>query len=640
MNSLDIQTNIISKLKTHMLWNVIDQSVHSVVITDVNGHILYVNDYFTKLTGYTLDDIMGQNPRILNSGIQPKDYYDELWATILSGEVWLGQFCNKKKTGEYYWEDATIYPITDDNQIYFIAIKKDITEQVTAQKKLQETQTTLRNMIDAVAESLLMVDPTGKILVANETYANQFGMTSETIKGKMLDNHLPQEIFESHMKNVKKVSETCQHVIEIDEQFLENRYYPIPNDDNLVDQIVIFSRDTAHLVDAKRKLKTSKQRFRRAIESAPVPIMLHAEDGEVVMINQIWTDITGYQHDQIPTTADWAKRAYGKRVEIVKKLISNLYPTKTVIHAGPYEVTTESGNKVTWDFHFAPLGEMADGRQLRMTMAVDITENLKLQAQATQAQILEAELKKERELSELKERLMSTISHEFRTPLTIIQTSVDLLNLYFDRLDEDKRKTHLNRISEQIKYTVKLLDQTMQLRHVQSGRIEFIPAQLDIKMFCMMIFDKMKFADNNKHIMQFICDADSIEIYADASLIEHIVQNLLSNAIKYTPDGKSITMLIKQNVDAIIIQIADEGIGTPPQDIKRLFDPYHRASNVGNIQGTGLGLAIVKEYVELHGGSITCKSGVNIGSQFIIQLPYNAITPAEKSNEEGVCPPR
>ena len=136
------------------LWRAIEHSPASVVVTDLSGTIEYVNPKFCEVTGYTAEEAMGQNPRVLKSGDQPPEFYKELWDTILAGDEWHGELSNKKKSGEVYWEHASISPIRDAQGkiTHFVAVKEDITERRRAEKALRERTEELEAFNEAMVD--------------------------------------------------------------------------------------------------------------------------------------------------------------------------------------------------------------------------------------------------------------------------------------------------------------------------------------------------------------------------------------------------------------------------------------------------------------------------------------------------------
>ncbi len=158
----------------------VEQSPATVLITDPNGIIEYVNPKFTELTGYLSHEAIGLTPGILNSGKQPKEFYRELWDTILAGNTWRGEFHNRKKNGDYYWENATISPIIDDcgNTTHFIAVKEDITARKTVEESLVESESRYRTLFEELKDAVFERSAEGRFLDINPAGVKLFGYAS------------------------------------------------------------------------------------------------------------------------------------------------------------------------------------------------------------------------------------------------------------------------------------------------------------------------------------------------------------------------------------------------------------------------------------------------------------------------------
>ncbi len=175
-------TTIIRRKQTEeelfQLSHAIEQSQNIVVITDVKGHIEYVNPRFSEVTGYSAKEVLGKNPRILKSGETPREVYKDLWETILSGKVWRGEFHNRKKDGNLYWESTIISPVkNDDGEItHFIAVKEDITARKAAEWERDRAHRLLQTTIDGVGEPLMVINLDYRIELLNrkakEKYLN------------------------------------------------------------------------------------------------------------------------------------------------------------------------------------------------------------------------------------------------------------------------------------------------------------------------------------------------------------------------------------------------------------------------------------------------------------------------------------
>lgn len=229
--------------------------------------------------------------------------------------------------------------------------------------------------------------------------------------------------------------------------------------------------------------------------------------------------------------------------------------------------------------------------------------------------------KKAEELSELKNRYMSITSHEFRNPLASILGSSELLEHYSEKWPEEKKRKHLHRIQDAVKRMNGLLEDILTLGRTESARISFEPAPLDLLQFCRSLINELPSSDRPNERIFFVASCDFTEACMDEKLLRHILTNLLSNALKYSPDGGSVDFTLTCQDGSAKFEVRDSGIGIPQKDLEKLFQTFHRASNVGQIPGTGLGLAIVKSFVELHGGNITVDSQVGTGTKFTVILP-------------------
>jgi PAS domain S-box-containing protein len=234
-------------------------------------------------------------------------------------------------------------------------------------------------------------------------------------------------------------------------------------------------------------------------------------------------------------------------------------------------------------------------------------------------------LAKQTELSELKSRFINTASHEFRTPLAIIQASSETLQRYHDRLSEEQKRKKFDQIQVNIKNITALLDDVLAFSQAQEGKLEFNPVLLDAEAFCRSRLEDFEKLYNGEHTFIFSHTGNRVNLSLDPNLLRRIVGNLLSNAAKYSPSGSTVVFDLLVHDTQVILQIKDEGIGIPLADQERLFEPFHRAKNVGAIRGNGLGLAIVKQAVDLHGGAIQVESVEGIGTTFIVNLPLNRI---------------
>lgn len=389
----------------------VKQSPASIVITDLDGKIQYINNTFTKVTGYLYSEVIGKTPRILKSGHTSQEEYEELWAKIHSGSNWQGEFLNKKKNGELYWEEVIITPIKDKkgNIINFLAIKEDIT------------------------------------------------------KRKKIENEL-----EMHRENLQE------------------------------------------LVNIK-------------------------------------TEELNWTNDQLK-------------------------------------------------------------------------EEIKKQKEAEEK--IQLALVKEKELSDLKSQFISITSHEFRTPLTVIFSSVEIMERYGPQWDVEKFNQQIERIKKSVKFLTNLLEDVLIISREESGSDKFEPTKINLEDTCNNILEDIDLLKTPNHKINFEYKFKESKILLDEKLFKFIINNLLSNAVKYSPEGGEIVFRLWAEDKELLIEISDEGIGIPESDRLHLFEPFHRGSNVSDIRGTGLGMSIIKRSVDLHKGQIALANNSGKGTKFKIRLPF------------------
>jgi PAS domain S-box-containing protein len=266
--------------------------------------------------------------------------------------------------------------------------------------------------------------------------------------------------------------------------------------------------------------------------------------------------------------------------------------------------------------------------------------NKQLREEIAQRQRLENDLRvaleKERELNELKSRIIATVSHEYRTPLTTILSSVDLLEHYDSRLTPDRKKKHFQRIQASVNYLTKLVEDMLLVNQAETGTLKFNPVPLDIAQVMREIVEEFQLSARNQGTITFECQEDCPNVLLDKRLIELILKNLLSNAIKFSSEESPIRLELSCQPDRIVFRLSDEGIGILPAEKNRIFNPFFRGSNIGVTPGVGLGLVIVKEAVDLHGGEIVIDSDLGKGTTFTITLPSrSASLPDEESRDRN-----
>ncbi len=272
----------------------------------------------------------------------------------------------------------------------------------------------------------------------------------------------------------------------------------------------------------------------------------------------------------------------------------------------------------------------------------DVTDYIRLQKEHTEKDKMALELEKkvrertieltnslqrERAMNEMKSRFVSMASHEFRTPLATILSSLALLEHYKDPGQEENKLKHINRINSSVKNLTAILNDFLSLSQLEKGGVEAEKEEIHLPAFLRTVVEEMEGMVNQKKqkIVYKHSGEDTIE--NSKKILRNVLLNLLSNASKYSTEGKEIFLTSNVNNGSVSITVKDSGMGIPEDEQKNLFTEFFRARNVENIQGTGLGLNIVKKYLELLNGTIHFTSKLNKGTTFIITFPRHSIIP-------------
>ncbi|CAN5311010.1 hypothetical protein BH09BAC3_BH09BAC3_10950 [soil metagenome] len=247
----------------------------------------------------------------------------------------------------------------------------------------------------------------------------------------------------------------------------------------------------------------------------------------------------------------------------------------------------------------------------------EITERKRAEAESVKA------LESERELNDLKTKFVAIASHEFRTPLSTILSSVSLVEQYKQLGDFDKIDKHTSRVKSSVQHLTAILNDFLSLGKLDEGKVDVVNEINDIKILFRNIIEEITPNLKSGQNIRLQIKTKKVHITSDPRIVRNVFFNLLSNASKYSGPDQMIFLTIGDDGRFLKITLQDEGIGIPDEDHKHLFERFFRAGNATTIQGTGLGLNIVKRYVELLGGSISFESKFEVGTTFLVSIPLN-----------------
>ncbi|NET31332.1 MAG: PAS domain S-box protein [Cyanothece sp. SIO1E1] len=327
------------------------------------------------------------------------------------------------QNGTYHWvrDELRLVRGAEAEPLEIIGSWSDITDRKQAEAALQESEFKLRTIIENSVDAIMLKDRTGRYLLINPAGANFLGRPIVDILGKQDDELFTPATGRQIMAFDQQVM--ARGVVQTDEETaisggVERTYlstkipYVSPQGDVL--GIIGICRDITNRKHAEQALSESEERFRRALLDAPLPIMLHTENGEVLQINHAWTNLTGYKLQDIPTIDAWVKQAYPDQQLTVKNQITQLYNLDQTLREGEFVITTSTGKKRIWEFNTAPLGRLQDGQRLVISMALDVTERkqaeVELQRQNQRSQLFAELTLKIRQSLQLEEILQTAVT--------------------------------------------------------------------------------------------------------------------------------------------------------------------------------------------------------------------------------------
>lgn len=380
-------------------------------------------------------------------------------------------------------------------------------------------------------------------------------------------------------------------------------------------------RSRQKLEEAYHELEQAEIKYRSIFENSVEGLFQSNPEGKLIDVNRTLAHIFGYvsPEEMMDTINDISQQIYvdsNRRTEFMD-LISH----QDFVLAFESQVYQSDGTTI-WILENARAVRNSNGQIVSYEGGVqDITKRKNAEAEIHRA------LQREKELNQLKSRFVSTISHEFRTPLTTIMAASEALEHYGHKWSEEKKQRYYHRVQKTVHHMDELLGDVLLISQTDAEKLLFKPAPTDLEQFCQNLVEEISLGLGKHHCLVFQVDPTAVPPETlpqmDERLLRQILGNLLSNAIKYSPEGERVDFQLSYDQNQAIFTIRDRGIGIPTADIERLYESFHRAQNVGTIPGTGLGLTIVQRSVTLHGGTITVQSEVGKGTIFTVELPLN-----------------
>jgi len=538
---------------------------------------------------------------------------------------------------------ARFEPYWDNNELFCRLTFTNITEQIKMQQQIEESETRLRRALMDSPESIILYLDDGEIFLLNRMWTN---ITGYNIADIPTFSELSQILY-NEQQSLK--SDTIDELF-ASGQRLDRGIHRITNKDNRDVWLSISQSPLGRLPDGRRlvmmvlqdvtntqkkhleiveenhslhqQIIQSQQYLRSVINNIPEQIAVLDHESNIVMVNKLWIQFA-QQNDANDETIKGIGLNYidicetsgeHELAHTMRQLLSG------EIHSHAHEYGFETPSQY---LHFKLLMVTIPYNNTRhmLLMHIDLTEQYEAQKYITES------LARERELNQLKTRFLTMVSHEFRTPLATMLTSLEMLIRYHDRLSQDRQKQHIHIVERQVYQLTSMIDELSFMNQIQIADFSLQLEPIDLYDVVETIVHDTQLAYDNHVKVEYTSHPrfrvdDPRCPHFDLSLVQKIFRNLISNAIKYSEDDGKIDIDIRYFPDKSEITIRDRGLGIPEEAQSYLFsEMFYRGSNVQSIAGTGIGHMIIIEAIKAHGGEIQFESQLDVGTTFIVNLP-------------------
>lgn len=623
----------------------INQSVEAAFCLGANAEFLYVNNATCRMSEYSREELMSMTLLDLDVDFSLQDWSKQWRSLRRQGSL--------TYTSRYRTKGGRLFPVeinisyveqlgkelicafvkergdriqlvTDQQKAKLLNLEENLEQEVVEYQKTESQLATslwvLRSTLDSTANGILAVNFEGEILCYNQKFMDMWQLPSSVGISKKCQR--AKAFFESQVKDPElfrravwdmpsQLNTESYDLVELKDGRIFAHYSEPHRLGNKIIGRVWSIWDITESKRTEEALKLNEARFRTLADTTDASIFL-IQNQNICYVNRAAEVLTGYTQKELLNNFSIDQLIKSKKLRQVRKQDEAAF-----CEYQEMQIVTKNGLE-RW---LACTVEVLDGvldfghTSVELLTAIDITDYKQAESELRQA------LEQAKRLSELRERFVSMLCHQFRTPLNVVAFSADLLRRHLHQWTEEKNRSYLDLIQTAVKQISELLDEILLFGQAEEAKLKCEPRLIDLNQFCRDIVVQLQLAGGNQRTINFVSQGICTSAYLDPKILQHVLTNLLSNAVKYSPsEGEVIFELYCQN-ENVIFQIKDVGIGIPAVDQQQIFEPFYRGSNVDDIPGTGLGLSIVKTLVELHGGQVTVASEVGAGTTFTVRLP-------------------
>lgn len=611
-----------------------EMTIDAVITIDARHHILTFNPSAEGIFGYKAIEVIGKSINLLlpsslheihQQHIKHFGQADDTKRLMNQRD----QIRGRRKDGTYFPAEASISKTGEGSRLQFHVILRDTSERVAMSQEIQQREENFRLLMNNLLAFICLHDIDGRYSYVSRSCFQITGYQAEELIGRIpYDFSHPDD-----KEHVREVHDTILHGVEVDSTiyrfrhkdghyiWVETKIQPVTNADGELLHIATGTRDITSHVTIQQELEQERDLLEKIMETSPSGISVVDKSGQLDFSNKRAREIL-----RLPNAQD-TERSYDSEVwkhthydgtpwPDEKQPFVRVMKTGKAVYDVQHAIESPDGQRVLLSINGAPLFD-EDGNIAKVVFTIEDVTELKRAEQS-----LRESLKQEQQVTTLKSRFLSIVSHEFRTPLTVIMSSTDLLEHYLQDTTTEAIEKHLEQIRKQVKHLDIQLGDVSTFNKANQTQTQLNLEQMFVVDLLQQLIIGVKATYTDCPPIKLITPHQRNESFLlDPQLIQHIFSNLISNAAKYSDGEGEITIHFVCTDNILHFKVRDKGRGIHEKDKDNLFNYFYRGDNVGQVKGTGIGLAVVKQSVMAHSGKIEFESTLGVGSTFTVTIP-------------------